>query len=75
MIPNAILKMALVWAVSTRNAYDNNSGYFPDQLVFGFNPAIPEIYNSNLPGFENVSSSEIVSRNLNALHVAKQEII
>ena len=62
-------------AVSAHNAYDNNSGYSPNQLVFGFNPAIPNIYNSNLPGLENVTSSEIVRRNLNALHVARQEFV
>ena len=69
------IQMALAWAVSARNAYDNNSGYSPNQLVFGFNPAIPNIYNSNLPGLENVTSSEIVRRNLNALHVARQEFV
>ena len=72
---NCNIQMALAWAVSARNAYDNNSGYSPNQLVFGFNPAIPNIYNSNLPGLENVTSSEIVRRNLNALHVARQEFV
>merc|ERR1739842_282852 len=72
---NCNIQMALAWAVSAHNAYDNNSGYSPNQLVFGFNPAIPNIYNSNLPGLENVTSSEIVRRNLNALQVAGQEFV
>ena len=39
------IQIALAWAVAARNAYDNNSGFSPNQLVFGFNPAIPNIYN------------------------------
>ena len=46
---NCDVQMALAWAVSARNAFDNKSGYSPNQLVFGFNPAIPDIYNSDLP--------------------------
>ena len=72
---NCDIQMALAWAVSARNAYDNNSGYSPNQLVFGFNPAIPDIYNSRIPGLEEVTMSEIVRRNLNALHLARQEFV
>ena len=45
--------------VSARNAYHNNSG-FPHKLVFGFNPAMPDNYNSKLPALEKVTASEIV---------------
>ena len=69
------LQIALAWAVAARNAYDNNSGFSPNQLVFGFNPAIPDIYHNKLPGLENVTMSEIVRRNLNAVHVARQEFV
>ena len=33
------LEIALPWAVSARNASYNYSGFSPNQLVFGFNPA------------------------------------
>ena len=69
------LQIALAWAVAARNAYDNNSGFSPNQLVFGFNPAIPDIYHNKLPGLENVTMSEIVRRNLNAVHVARREFV
>ena len=69
------LQIALAWAVAARNAYDNNSGFSPNQLVFGFNPAIPNIYHNKLPGLENVTMSEIVRRNLNAVHIARQEFV
>lgn len=31
------LKVAVDWVVSAQNALANNSGFSPDQLVFGFN--------------------------------------
>ena len=64
---------AVIRAVATSNEYDNNSGFSPNQLVFGFNPAIPNIYNNKLQGLENVTISEIVRRNLNAVHITRQD--
>lgn len=72
---NCDVQIALAWAVSARNAYYNNSGFSPNQLVFGFNPAMPDIYNSKLPGLENVTSSDIVRKNLQAQNTAKQEFV
>ena len=69
------IEMALAWAVSARNALDNNAGYSPNQLVFGYNPAIPDIFHNELPGLETASKSEILRKNLNALHIARSEFI
>ena len=69
------VQVALAWAVYARNSYYNNSGFSPNQLVFGFNPGMPDIYNSKLPGLENVTSSEIVLRNLEAQRLAKAEFV
>ena len=63
---------ALAWAVSARNAFDNNSGFSPNQLLFGFNPSMPNVFNNKLPALENVTSSEMVRKNLNAKEVARQ---
>ena len=46
------IDIALAWSVAARNAYYNNSGYSPNQLVFGFNPSMPNIYNSKPPGLK-----------------------
>ena len=72
---NCDVQIALAWAVSARNAYYNNSGFSPNQLVFGFNPSMPDIYNSKVPGFEKVTSSDIVRKNLQAQNAAKQEFV
>ena len=69
------LELALAWAISARNALSNKSGFSPNQLVFSFNPAIPDIFHSEPPALEPVSSSETVRQNLGALHLARREFI
>ena len=69
------VSVALAWAVSARNALSNFSGFSPNQLVFGSNPAVPEVYNSDPPALEKVTSSDIVRQNLNALHMARRDFI
>ena len=69
------LKTALAWAVAARNALVNNFGFSPNQLVFGHNPALPNLFQDKPPALGPVSSSEVVRKNLNALHSARQEFI
>ena len=64
---------ALAWAVSARNSLLNNNGFSPNQLVFAYNPSIPDVFHSDPPALESVSSSDIVRMNLNALHAARIE--
>lgn len=69
------LEIALAWAVSARNALTNYLGFAPNQLVFGNNPGLPNVYENKPPALEPVSSSDIVRNDLNALHSARQEFI
>ena len=69
------IQTALAWAVAARNALDNNGGHSPNTLVLSFNPAFPNIFNSRPPGLEEVTSSDVVRQNLNALHTARQEFV
>ena len=65
---------AQAWAVSARNALSNNSGFSPNQLVFGFNPAFPSFDKNEAPAFEK-PASQIVETNLSALRKAREEFI
>ncbi|KAK3886296.1 hypothetical protein Pcinc_009540 [Petrolisthes cinctipes] len=69
------LDVALAWQISARNALANYSGFSPNQLVFGLNPALPNVYVNDPPALEPTTSSEIVRDNLNALHLVRQEFI
>ena len=61
---NSGTQIALAWAVAARNTFLNKSGFSPNQLVFGFNPHFPNIYDSTLPAssLEN-ASTEIIRKN------------
>lgn len=69
------VEVALAWAVAARNSLLNNHGFSPNQLVFGFNPAFPNVYQSDLPALESPSASQVVADNLNAMHRAREEFI
>ena len=72
---NCDTDIALAWAVAARNTYYNNSGYTPNQLVFGFNPSMPNIYNSKPPGLQRLSSVEMIGKITEAKRVAMEEFV
>ena len=66
---------ALRWVVCARNCLVNNGGFSPNQLVFGKNPALPNLMGeegsspaSREKGFEE----KIVRESLNAMHKARE---
>ena len=69
------LETALSWSVSARNALSNFSGFSPNQLVFGYNPSMPNNAQNSPPALEPVESSDVVRRNLAALHSARRTFI
>ena len=68
------VEVALAWAVAARNSLSNNSGFSPNQLVFGRNPVLPNVF-SNKPPAMNTCSNDMVRKNLNAMHSATQEFM
>ena len=67
--------IALAWAVAARNALQNYNGFSPNQLVFGYNPAFPNVLDSEPPALEATTSSKIVADNYNAGHAARREFL
>ena len=68
-------KVALAWAVSAKNALQNNDGFCPNQLVFGRNINIPSVLVDKLPALESSTTSDIIRKNMTAMHVARQKFI
>ena len=58
-----------------RNALQNCNGFSPNQLVFGFNPSLPNLYDGDLPVAERGTFSHVVAHNLNAMHGARVEFL
>ena len=69
------VETALPWAISAKNSLHNVSGFSPNQLVFGYNPNVPTILVNQPPALEATTSSEIVARNLNAMHAGRRAFI
>ena len=68
-------EVALSWACSAKNALSNQNGYSPNQLVFGFNVNLPTVLTDKLPSLTRTTSSEIVRKNLEAIHNARKNFI
>ena len=66
---------ALAWVVSTKNSLQNHGGFSPNQLVFGHNINMPTVLTDKVPAFESTTSSEILRKNLEALHTARTKFI
>ena len=60
-------QIALVWAVSAKNALQNHGRFSPNQLVFGHNINTPCILTDKLPALESTTSSDIIRRNMEAM--------
>ena len=68
-------KVALAYALSAKNALKMVHGFSSNQLVFSRNPNFPSLLDSNLPGLNDRTSSEVISEHLNALHAARKAFI
>ena len=69
------LEVAVAWSVAAKNALKNVHGFSPNQLVFGRNPNIPTVFNSNPPALEGTTSSELIAEHLNAMHASRRAFI
>jgi hypothetical protein len=68
-------EIALAWAVSAKNALQNKGGFSPNQLVFGFNPNLPNVMSDLPPALDGTTSSDVVRNNLEALHSARENYV
>ena len=69
-------EVALAWALSAKNALQNNFGYSPNQLVFGHNPNLPNVLCSRPPALESrMNSSELILQHLDAMQRARKAFI
>ena len=73
--PRADERVLLKWANMARNSMQMWSGFSSHQLVFGVNPNLPNIMNSNLAGMEDSSISRSFADHLNFLQQARKQFI
>ena len=69
---NCSIEVALAWA---KDSLKNVFGYSPNQLVFGKNPNLPTVIESEPPALEGVSSSKLIVDHLNCIYTARKAFI
>ena len=67
--------LALSWACSAKNALQNQDGFSPNILVFGRNVNVPSVLDEELPALTGNTSSDVVRKNLQALHSARENYV
>ena len=72
---NCTLEMAVMWSISAHNSLRNINGFSPFQLVFSRNPTIPALLDAKPPALSEETTSEMVRKNLETLHKARQAYI
>ena len=67
--------LALAWCLNAKNSLKNVNGFTPYQIAMGQNPTLPVAVENDLPGNSLVYPSDIVRKNLNAIHTARKAYI
>ena len=70
--PKTSPNILLTWANMARISLQMWHGYSSYQLVFGTNPNLPNIMTDNLPALQGATSSEILTKHLQALHESRK---
>ena len=67
------LETILYWAVSAKNALHNQRGFSPNQLVFGRNPALPDLQKDvSASGLKEENEEDVMRHNLEAIHKSRK---
>ena len=69
------LQFAASCTASAQNQLKNVDGFIPNQLVWKKDAHFPNVCDDLLPALENKKTSEIIAKNLNALHQARKYYI
>ena len=73
--PNVKIDVLLRWANMSKNSLQMCNGYSSNQLVFGVNPNLPNIFDANLPALEENTISRTLAEHLNILHSSRKAFI
>ena len=63
---------SLGWAINTKNSLQSVHRFSSFQLIFGRSPNLPNILEDKPPALEGTTSSEIVVKEITALHAESE---
>ena len=64
--------IALAWAINAKNSLTNIHGFSAYQLAIGYNPILPNNFNSKLPALTSEHANNLINENLKFLHNARK---
>ena len=68
--------IAIAWSMNAKNTLSNIYGFSPHFLVFGRNPMIPDVLNTeNVTSLNSLTSSKVVAEHLNAMCEARKTFV
>ena len=73
--PHVRPEVLLRWANMTKNTLQMWNGYSSNQLVFGINPNLPNIFGASLPALEDSTMSRTLAEHLNILHASRKAFV
>ena len=73
--PQCDFDIALSWCLNAKNSLQNVHGFSQFQLTFGPNPNLPAVMHDKPPAYMTESSSDVLRKNLNAPHSAREAFI
>ena len=65
------LTVAVAWAVNALNSSNNDQGFSPSQLVFGYNPILPSVRNGKPPALSKSKYSDIITEHFQTMKIAR----
>ena len=72
---NCDFDLAVARAVNAKNSLSNIHGFSPYQLAIGTNPKLPSLHTAKAPAITTTPANKIITRNLQALHKAREAFI
>ena len=73
--PKIKLDVLLRWANMSKNTLQMWNGFSSNQLVFGINPSLPNIFEASIPALEEATLSRTLFDHLQILHASRKAFI
>ena len=69
--PGYPLEVLLAWALMVKNSAYDQHGFSPNQLVYGTNPVLPNVFTEGVSALDQKTTSETLAMHMNALQAAR----
>ena len=69
--PDYPKEVLLAWSLMVKNSAYDQHGFSPNQLVYGTNPVLPNVFTEGVSALDQKTTSETMAMHINALQVVR----